>query len=283
MNNEEVSVVYRTDQKYLYFLKNSIHSLVKYYNDPRELVIYITTNDNIVEIPEIDLLRKKYNFKYKIVRINEEFFEKHPALKEYKSLANRKFLGFRNEFHYTKNNIFNDTTRPYNPFAKSKTTQLASGLFALSFKGKKLLSIDTDTLIVENIAKLFDYNIVDFYCGACRDWVDYNTFSPSVFLCNIEKWNDIFFHENGPFNILKKTSSNSDFAAESFGDQIQHSINNAVGDKWLEIDNTWNVPITHIYQYNQPKIYHFSESWSGRHNVLNTYEKVFKKYVEDDT
>lgn len=276
-----IAICYRCDAKYKFFLINSIASLLKYYKSVYRPIIYICTNESVFEIPEVEALKSKYQFEYIIVKIDKHFFDSQPLLKEYSYLAARKFIGFRKEFHYSKTQAFNNTTRPYNPFARSKMTQFLTVFFLSCTEHERVLHIDTDTIITDNVATLFDYDISEYCLAACRDWINYHTFSPSVMVVNTLKWREISFKRpDGLLSVLtdKPGCLNTDQIA--FGDKAQQKLNSLVGSNWLELDKNWNVPITHMHLYHVPKIYHFSESWSGRAAVHDMYKKVLAKYLD---
>jgi lipopolysaccharide biosynthesis glycosyltransferase len=281
LNNDTVAAIcYRCDSKYRYFLINSIHSIVRFYKGPKKLIIYICTNEESFKLPEVDKLQEKYDFNYEVVTINKKYFELHNELKPYSHLASRKFCGFRKEFHYSKEQTYNNTTRPVNPFARSKVSQFLATFFMACTDYKNILHIDTDTIVTSNIAELFEINFKDYHIAACRDWVAYNTFSPSVMLVDTEKWKDIFFKKpNGLLSVFTEYNNIPNADDVAFGDRTQQTLNTLVGSSWLEIDKNWNVPLTHVHLYDSPKIYHFSESWSGRPNVINAYEQILSKYV----
>jgi len=61
---------------------------------------------------------------------------------------------------------------------------------------------------------------------------------------------------------------------------LQKAICDVAGQSWIELDPSWNVPITHMEKFTNPKIFHFSESWSGNTEVITAYKELTAKYLK---
>ena len=267
-------ICYRSDNKYRYFLITSIHSLLKYYKGTRKIVIYICTND-ILTLPELLDLQRQYQFDYYIVNINDEYIKKHTKLSKFAKFIFKKYFGYNHYEAETAN--YNNTTYIFNPFNRSKSIVALWVFFLATTHHKKVLCLDTDTLIVADIAELFDTDITDYYVASCNDWIDTHTFNPSVAVVNTAMFQKEFFRVG--VQVAKQLIKQTFTTEVPFCEVMQKIMNDYVGDKWIRLDNTWNTPITHMHLYGTPKIYHFSESWTGNLKVHEAHKIYVNKYL----
>jgi lipopolysaccharide biosynthesis glycosyltransferase len=282
-NNEYLPICYRCDNKYKYFLLNSIKSLLKYYKGDLIPYFYICTTEKDFEIKEILNLQKTYNFKIEIINFNEAFLEKH-SLTIYSKHIHKKYMKFWDQSHWLKSTKYNNTTFQYNPFNRSKMICCCWVFFFAITKHEKMLILDTDTIIVDNVFDIFKIDITDSCMAICQDWVIPDTVSPSVAVQNCKKFRDkVILSKDGLISTIINFSNKPNDYEIPFADLIQCEMNRLLEKNYVLLDKSWNVPLTHIYEYGvTPKIYHFSESWNGITSVLDKYEEIVDKYVKDE-
>jgi|694.fasta_scaffold38766_3 lipopolysaccharide biosynthesis glycosyltransferase len=274
-----IPIVYRCDEKYRYFLINSIISVLKHYKDERPLIFYICTNDDL-DLTPLDSLQKKYKFTYSLLKIDQSFFNKHDALRQSQQISLKKYFSFN--FSEIVSKEHNDTTYTFNPFARSKAIISASMYFLATTHHDYVITLDSDTIVVANIAELYDIDTSNVVASTCRDWGNNPTyFNPSVAVMNIQKFKEIFFKPQGILDELIAINDMKLTDSVPYCEKVQKAINTVSRDV-LIVSREWNVPATHINICLTPKIYHFSESWSGNTKVHNIYRDVIDKYLGND-
>jgi lipopolysaccharide biosynthesis glycosyltransferase len=291
-NTEAIPICYRSDKKYKHFLINSIKSTLKFYKGKRPLFFYVCTTDKDLNLLELDKLKAKYNFFYCVVQINDELISSIPErYKEWitikdiqfyiSNLTKKRFIDFKKEFHYRKNNDYNELTYMYNPFGRSKFATCCWITFFpfLSDYYDKVVLLDTDTIVVSDIEELYNTNITDVRVAFCMDWANIHTISPTNGLVNLKKNRETFFKENGMFEQFAKIIVHPENNKFVFSEEVQKITHKIFQNDCLILDKEWNVPITHKHLYSTIKIYHFSESWTGKKNVLCAYEDIVNKYL----
>ena len=189
-------------------------------------------------------------------------------------MALRKFCGFT--FNTTEADIFSQ-----NPFNRSKIITALWVFFLATTHHEKVLCIDTDTLVVDNIAPLFDIDISKVYLASCYDWIDTDKFNPSVSLINVKKVQQAYLKFG--MQIAKQMTTRMFNVIDTFCDVFQNVVNDVIGKEWLVLDQAWNMPITHMHNYKvKPKIYHFSESWRGMQSVSSAYDRLVAEHLSDN-
>ena len=271
--NDVLPICYRCDNKYKEFLLTSIESLLKYYRGERRIKFYICTNDDL-KLDELALLQSRYNFDYEIITINGDYIRSHNIIGDYATMALRKFCGFT--FNTTEVDIFT-----HNPFNRSKLITALWVFFLATTKHEKVLCIDTDTLIVEDISTLYDTDVSKVYLASCYDWCDPTTFNPSVSIVNVKKVQQAYLKFG--MQIAKQMTTRLFTVEDTFCDVFQNIVNDVIGKDWIVLDQAWNMPITHMHNFNvKPKIYHFSESWRGIPLVVDTYKRLLAEHLAKD-
>jgi lipopolysaccharide biosynthesis glycosyltransferase len=274
-DNDILPICYRCDQKYLHFLLVSIESLLQHYTGKRTVRFYICTNENL-DTTEIELLKVKYKFEYEIVKIDIEFLDRYNLYGDYTKLAIRRFCGF----NYS--NVVSNNRLSFNPFSRSKTIGGIWLFFLAVTTHAKVLCMDTDTLIVSDIGVLYDTDVSNVYLATCKDWDDTataTTFNPSVAVLNIERYQETAFEKIKVF-LNELAINNTCTDTLPYFEILQKAICDVAGQSWIELDPSWNVPITHMEKFTNPKIFHFSESWSGNTEVITAYKELTAKYLK---
>lgn len=275
-----IPILYRCDEKYRFFLINSILSVLKHYKGSKMLHFYVCTNDNL-DISYLDSFKKIYNFNYSILKIDSNFFKNYDSLKEKQHLAIKKYISFN--FDDVVSDEYNGNTYQFNPFRRNKFI-ISSTLFFLAITNyEKVICLDSDTLVVSDICELYDTDISEFALATCVDWGENCTkFNPSVTVINVSLYKQIFYSDNGILARLEQLNDTKLPNTTPYCEAVQIILNETAGDSVKILDKAWNVPITHMHIYPEPKIYHFSESWTGNPHVLNTYNFIVNKYLKDE-
>lgn len=272
-DNNIIPICYRCDRKYIVFLINSIKSVLKYYKGDRKLIFYICTTESNLTLPDLDALLQKYNFSYHVVCFNDAFIQEND-LNQYASIINRKYIGLWDLTHWLRSMNYNTTTFQCNPFNRSKFVLATSAFFIAVTKHKKLLLVDTDTVILTDITDLYETNVDNCIMAMCPDWAIEGTLSPSIAVVNTLKFTNMATAPNGLFDVMQSFLSDPSQFTRAFADVVQDTISHSAKESHVLLDKSWNVPVTHMHLYPEPKILHFSESWLGHAHVLNTYEEV---------
>jgi lipopolysaccharide biosynthesis glycosyltransferase len=161
----------------------------------------------------------------------------------------------------------------------------------------KIIYIDSDVLVLDDIYKLWKIDISDYYLAACEDLTDhyvelYNIgkgdyFNAGIMVINNKKWRK----NNGARKIrnwLEKYNGLTDF-------HDQDAFNMAFHKKWLKLHPRWNVISTYFFKnkisrssnideiINNPGIIHFSVSKGRSRPWLywsrHPYKKEYYKYL----
>jgi len=276
-------ICYRCDNKYKYFLINSVKSLLKHYKGEHKIHFYICTTETDFNLDELQCLQQKYSFYYEIVKFDDDFIRQH-SLQHCATILNKKILNFWNQSHWLHTNKYNHTTFPYNPFNRNKLICCCSIFFLATIHHEKVLCLDTDTIIVDDVSILFSTDVSNVIMAVSEDWEIEKTINPSVVVTNTVKCREIAFKKNGLIDTMLLYMKNPNNFAAPFADVIQEKMHQMVIDSHLVLDRAWNVPVTHLKRYDnvQPKIYHFCESWNGIPEVLNKYEEIVGIYLKNE-
>jgi lipopolysaccharide biosynthesis glycosyltransferase len=146
----------------------------------------------------------------------------------------------------------------------------------------KVILLDTDTIVIESIDNLYNIDVSTVCAGFCHDWATPGTLSPTNGLVNLHNMGKDFFTPDGLFEKFANLIINSDKNKFVFSEAVQKLMHEMFYNRCLILDKSWNVPITHRHLYDIAKIFHFSESWAGKKEVLSAYEKLVNKYLCDN-
>lgn len=148
---------------------------------------------------------------------------------------------------------------------------------------EKALYLDADTVILDDVSKLFQMDLGDNYLGAVEDYVGENTFNAGVLMFNLKRWRETNLADS-VLIYLKKNVDQLPFLE-------QDALNVLCENKWHRLDSAWNVASHSINRagvgfknklfFLKPRIIHFSGSkkvWQkeSRH----PYKRLYRKYAE---
>jgi lipopolysaccharide biosynthesis glycosyltransferase len=149
---------------------------------------------------------------------------------------------------------------------------------------QKALYLDCDLIIKEDITCLWETNIDDFFIAAVYDPNDlriekllipkeHGYFNSGVLLINLKKWreNDI---SNKVLQFIKENPSKLLYPD-------QDALNVILHDKWLKLDDKWNVRANRLKKTNiKPAIIHYTgknKPWNGNPPGRKAFFKYLKK------
>ncbi len=157
----------------------------------------------------------------------------------------------------------------------------------------KVIYLDSDMIIKEDITKLWDINIDSHFISAALEaWLglkklrhkdlsipeDCDYFNAGVLVLNLKKWRE---HNitNQIIDFMKKNQSIIRYPS-------QDSMNAILHDKWLQLDPKWNYQSKHLYNTDlriEPAIIHYTGTdskpwWSSKHPLCDEYFKYEKKW-----
>lgn len=154
---------------------------------------------------------------------------------------------------------------------------------------KKVIYLDCDTIVNEDIANLWNVDLSQYYVGAvidtdlqyrCDDLnIPRNSgyFNAGVLVINLEKWRK--------HNIAGKVI---DFLNNPPCDLTYHdqdALNALLFDKWLKLDKKWNtLSIELDHTDDKPSIIHFvtpNKPWSGNPARILEYYK-YKEFADGE-
>ena len=160
---------------------------------------------------------------------------------------------------------------------------------------EKVIYLDSDIIIKEDITKLWDINIDDYCIAAVMDaWLgakrlrhedlsipeDCEYFNAGVLVMNLKKWREL--------NITKQIIDFMNKNQDTIRYPSQDSMNAILYDKWLQLDAKWNLQSKHFLfpdLHIEPAIIHYtgtdSKPWWSKKNPLHKeyfkYKKKLKK------
>jgi lipopolysaccharide biosynthesis glycosyltransferase len=157
---------------------------------------------------------------------------------------------------------------------------------------EKVIYLDSDMIIKEDITRLWDVNIDHYFLAAVIDaWQgikklrhsdlsipdDCDYFNAGVLVLNLKKWRE---HNitNQIIDFMKKNQSIIRYPSQDPMNAILH-------DKWLQLDEKWNLQSKHFLFPDlriEPAIIHFTGEdskpwWSSKHPLRDEYFKYVKK------
>ncbi|MFD0696379.1 glycosyltransferase family 8 protein [Paenibacillus sp. GCM10027628] len=152
----------------------------------------------------------------------------------------------------------------------------------------KAIYLDSDMIVKEDITKLWNMDIDQYFLGAVEDyWVKDSRnkslsmprkskyFNAGVLVINLKKWREERV-KNKIIEFIKKNSSKIKFYS-------QDPLNAIFHDKWLQIDPKWNFQ-TQYLSYSKlknikPAIIHYTggnKPWKSKHPLKEEYLKYRK-------
>lgn len=155
---------------------------------------------------------------------------------------------------------------------------------------KKVLYLDTDIIVKEDITPLWKVNIDHHFLGAVEDcWIkgrrnrflsipkDSKYFNAGVLLMNLKKWRKQKI-ANRIIQFIKTNPTKIKFCS-------QDPLNAILHDKWLPLDPKWNFQTHHLslpeFKIKKPAIIHYTgpnKPWKAKHRL----KKEYFKYVPSE-
>ncbi|MDQ0856697.1 glycosyltransferase family 8 protein [Bacillus sp. V2I10] len=157
---------------------------------------------------------------------------------------------------------------------------------------EKVIYLDSDMIIKEDITKLWDTNINQYFLAGVIDaWQgvkklrhsdlsipdDCDYFNAGVLVLNLKKWRE---HNitNQIIDFMKKNQRIIRYPSQDPMNAILH-------DKWLQLDVKWNYQSKQVYFFEpllDPAIIHYTGEdskpwWSSKHPLRDEYFKYEKK------
>jgi lipopolysaccharide biosynthesis glycosyltransferase len=161
---------------------------------------------------------------------------------------------------------------------------------------EKVIYLDSDIIIKEDITRIWDINIDHYFLAAVIDaWQgvkklrhsdlsipdDCDYFNAGVLVLNLKKWRE---HNitNQIIDFMKKNQNIIRYPSQDPMNAILH-------DKWLQLDEKWNYQSKHLYNTDlrlEPAIIHYTGKdskpwWSLKNPLHNEYFKYLKKLEEE--
>ncbi len=262
MKKDKINIFYATDDRFVRYTVVSLKSLIENANKKREYVIHILnaglTNENVALLKELE--QPQFEIAFSDVRENLASFSSLLPIRDY----------------YTK------------------TTYYRFFISEMFPEYNKAIYIDSDTIVLGDISKLFDTNIDGFFVGACHEQVMiqepiYGKYVESVlgisrasyFNAGVLLMNLDMFREHQVIKEFARLLSVYTFVVT----QDEDYLNLILKDKIFWLDQSWNsetfkeipvkekdMKIIHYVMVNKP--WHYSDS------VLGDY---FWKYAKDTT
>ena len=172
--------------------------------------------------------------------------------------------------------LFDDVKVSKERFSQSNYYRLAIGKF---IKNGQVLYLDSDTLVLNNLEKLFQKNLGDNVVAAVPDPIDSSGsyFNSGVLLINTHQWNSL--------DVFEKTMELAVNTNNQWVDQ--DCLNSVLRKRWLVLENEYNLQTLHLEGINnhltdhqQPFIIHFTGSlkpWNFRSN--SPYKKYYWQFL----
>lgn len=257
MNKEIINVVLASDNNYAQPLGTTLYSMFDNFR----------SNEHILKITILDGGITEEN-KEKITAIGKKFTTDI----SFKKMSNDDFKGF--------------------PLVQYFSIVMYYRLLIPVFfenKADKVIYLDSDTLVLGNIASLYKTNIDDFYLGAVRDFVESlvltlncpfykyikKYFNSGVLLMNIKKMNEDGFVKKS-FDFLNDHSSELLYPD-------QDTLNYLCIDNWYELNREWNTQLDRSAEKinPQPSILHYTTSFKPWYfSYHNYYQKYYMGYLK---
>lgn len=250
---EPIHLVAATNEKYAVHLGVMLASLMANKNSKRPIRIYIL-NENLSDRTKLNLkgIAEKKNAKVQFISIKNSVFDTFKV---------RGYIG--KEMYY----------RISIPEVLDKNIN-------------KVLYLDCDIVVMEDITKLWKTKIDD-YCAAAVGSVSklnrakslsipksYGYFNSGVMLINLKKWRE---HRITP-KVIDYIKNNR----EKLIDPDQDALNAVLYDKWLKLDPKWNFTTNRFNDPEKnikPAIIHFTgkrKPWNFGHPMEKEYHHYRK-------
>ncbi|SDM83943.1 Lipopolysaccharide biosynthesis protein, LPS:glycosyltransferase [Fictibacillus solisalsi] len=242
---EEIHIVVATNNRYAKPLAVMLNSLFKNKISKNTISIYILysrlSKKNEYKLSEI---ANKFNFKVQFLRLEKSLYSNYPLI-DYLTA----------EAYY----------RIFIPDLLEK-------------KIKKAIYLDCDIIIKEDLSKLWEIDIENYFLAAVRDdlakyrYTDLSIpvgcyFNSGVLLINLQKWRENHISDK----VIKFIRKNPDKILWA----DQDALNAILYDKWLMLDPKWNYQANSL-QLMEPSIIHyvgFNKPWKKNHPFRNEYHK----------
>lgn len=258
MNKEVINIVTTSDNNYAQPLSVSIYSMMDNFSSENyKLKISVLdggiTNENK---NKIERLCKKFNTEIVFIKISNDNFINFPLIARFTTAIYYRLLIPK---------IFDINT-------------------------EKVIYLDSDILVLGNVAKLYEINIDNFYIGAVKDFISNEQLSRTDI--SFYKYIKKMFNAGLLVMNLKKMREDN-FVQKSFDFTEEHAdelplldqdiLNFICKDNWLELDKVWNyqMDISQEKITPKPNILHYTNSYKPWHRFYyNYYQKDYKKYLK---
>lgn len=257
MNKEIINVVLASDNNYAQPLGTTLYSMFDNFR----------SNEHILKITILDGGITEEN-KEKITAIGKKFTTDI----SFKKMSNDDFKGF--------------------PLVQYFSIVMYYRLLIPVFfenKAGKVIYLDSDTLVLGNIASLYKTDIDNLYLGAVRDFVESSVltlncpfykyikkyFNSGVLLMNVKKMNEDGFVKKS-FDFLNDHSSELLYPD-------QDTLNYLCIDNWYELSREWNTQLDRSAEKIEPRpsILHYTTSFKPWHfSYHNYYQKYYMGYLK---
>jgi lipopolysaccharide biosynthesis glycosyltransferase len=257
MEKELLNVVYACDNNYAHMLGVSAYSMLDNFRSDRYRI-----KINIFDGGIDDNNKKKL----------EKIFNKFDTPFEYYSITNEVFKDCPVTHHVTVATF-------YRLVIPEKIAQDVS----------KVLYIDCDTLVVDNIEPLFLHDITNYYFGAVKDFVQ-----DSVFQLPNKYYKFMTKYFNGGLLLMNLDKLRREHIQEQWFDFLknhaheliypdQDTVSYICRNDWLVLDPIWNFQVDRSQEKvtPAPKILHYTMAYKpGYRFYRNAYSKPYYKYLK---
>ncbi|MBD0381576.1 glycosyltransferase family 8 protein [Paenibacillus sedimenti] len=255
MKKEQVHIITATNDKYAKPLGVMLNSLLKNATYKSMIRIYIIDGDLSSEKKKnLKRVVKKFNLDVKFLKVNSSLFD-----------------GFKERHHISRQAYY----RIVIPHLLDKDI-------------KKVLYMDCDIIVKEDIRKLWNTNIDNHFLAAGEKAFAKNDetrksilqlpsearfFNSGVLLINPEKWRE---HDISNKVLEFITTNSNDLITMD-----QEALNVVLHDKWLKLDTKWNYSTSHIKTHPgvKPAIIHYTrrrKPWNHGHPLQKEYFNYLK-------
>ncbi|WP_417898475.1 glycosyltransferase family 8 protein [Bacillus haimaensis] len=161
---------------------------------------------------------------------------------------------------------------------------------------EKVIYLDSDMIIKEDVTKLWENNIDDYFIAAVMDaWLglkklrhtelsipdECEYFNAGVLVINLKKWREHSITKQ-IIDFMNKNQSIIRYPS-------QDSMNAVLYDKWLQLEPKWNYQSKHLYNTDlrlEPSIIHYTGTdskpwWSEKHPLRAEYDIYSKKWKKN--
>lgn len=263
MNNQKIPVVFTIDRNYLMPLSVTLVSLFTN-NMNEELSVYVLYNDfETADKKKIQSIGDQFNRRIELININDD-----------------QFKNFKTGFHFSKAIFF-----------RLLIPELFDG------KYEKVLYIDSDALVLQDISPLFQIDFKDNYLAAVENFTfndykrlglnpEFRYFASGTLLFNIPKWNKDKISQK----IFEYLSLSTDIKMPD-----QDALNVVINGNWKHLPLSYGIETIWVKSRKEQKskfllyktfidnpiIIHFSGSVKPWHYLdKKPYKKEFWRYLQ---